>query len=258
MDYLERLIRRALALPHAQVPDAFDPFEQVAPWPLDARVGAQTAAPMRVGKPAGPPPAPPPLARATVARQQDLPASAPRPAEPGVPAPSTGQPAPPMVKPEPAADDGPEQRSRVQPGRVPERAPLARADAFMRSLGVPSAAPEAPSALPAAPARGVEPATPPPAAPVRGPASRSPLPPVMVRPVPPRVPAPSEPAPAARRLRQPAPIPASAPQPAPRRAEPGAVPERILQTTVVVAPASNRLDDLAHSSGIARFGIGQN
>jgi hypothetical protein len=30
-----------------------------------------------------------------------------------------------------------------------------------------------------------------------------------------------------------------------------------VQTTVVLAPPSRRLDDLAHSSGIARFGIGQ-
>ena len=34
-------------------------------------------------------------------------------------------------------------------------------------------------------------------------------------------------------------------------------PERIVQTTVVVAAAARGLDDLAHSSGISRFGLGQ-
>jgi hypothetical protein len=34
-------------------------------------------------------------------------------------------------------------------------------------------------------------------------------------------------------------------------------PERIVQATVVLASPSRRLDDLAHSGGISRFGLGQ-
>jgi len=60
------------------------------------------------------------------------------------------------------------------------------------------------------------------------------------------------------RLRAPAPEPLrEAPAPSARRGAPVPQPERIVQTTVVLAPPSHRLDDLAHGSAIARFGLGQ-
>ena len=45
MTYIERLLSRALALPRSRREGLFDPFEQVADWPLADPAAPSAAAP---------------------------------------------------------------------------------------------------------------------------------------------------------------------------------------------------------------------
>jgi hypothetical protein len=255
MDYFERLIRRALATPRDAAQDLFDPFDQVAAWTLDDAVEAPEVLP-------------PGIVQKAVASPQPA-----VPAPPLMPAAVSVGTVPPVVVPLAAtfgAPDAPgefEQRAAV-PGDRPAMPPaplqlppggtdpLTRADAFMRGLGVQSPVPAEPAARPreAAPTA-LRPAQPPELPqPVRVSAG-----PVLLRPNPPQ-PAPLAPhvadaVPARKNVR--AETQGAAVPPAGRVAPTPPSVERVVQTTVVVASAARGLDDLAYSSGISRFGIGQ-
>lgn len=257
MDYLRRLLLRSLAVPRDQGSPVFDPFAQVAGWEFDAA-------------------APPPQESAAEPADAMLPPPAAQRLEPAAPLMQPVQ-APPFDAPAPAAVEAIDPTTLPQvspslPGALapparndnavapgPERELVTQADAFMRSLGMKSVvAPEEPATRPG-------PATPSVPAPPRirtsGPAPHTSETggPVLVRPaVPPASEHPRVPQ-SPRRKPDPAtaaaaPAAAAAPQSASPSAAP---PQRIVQTTVVVAAAARGLDDLAHSSGISRFGLGQ-
>jgi hypothetical protein len=257
MDYLRRLLLRSLAVPREQGSSVFDPFAQVAGWEFDAPAPAATK-PSSVEPAAATPmpngiesiaPVAAPLQPAQIPAIEPVLANVPR-AQPDRRSEDTAPALPSAPAPVATAGD----RSLA-----PDPAPLAQADAFMRALGMNSVvAPEAPGAprkvdAPVAPPRAAD--RPPPAA-AQPEAATTPM---LVRPaLPPAIPA-AKPRENPRARTEPPharhpPAPASAPRPAPPLAAPI---ERIVQTTVVVAPASRGLDDLAHSSGISRFGIGQ-
>ncbi len=256
MDYLQRLLLRALAVPRGHAASVFDPFEQTAPWVLDTPV---PVVPLKAAAEEGAPVRPVPPAPA-VPSPTALPASLEAPAaSPHVDAPAAHvAPRPPPSVPTPARHGGiPALIAQLMPAPA-EPSTLARADAFMQALGIGAPAVQAPAvATPLQP-------TPPSPAPMHDdhhvkPKPEEQAPAVLVRPTPPRVlDLPAPPSPRARdpertRPATPAALPAAAPaaKPAPAPAE------RFVQTTVVVSPPSRRLDDLAHSSGIVRFGIGQ-
>jgi hypothetical protein len=258
MHYLERLICRAGAVPREMASEVFDPFEQVAPWgdAVDAPVKVAPAAPLASNTP---PAEPPGSAAPVLERGGEVPH-----AKPATPAADGAQPmllsavAPAMpvlgtlipVAPAPAAP--------MQPATTPTAAPLARADGFMRSLGI-----QQPVMQPAAPPRATPPAEPPSAPLVQaGPSPRAnalerALPPLL-RPVQPQALAPvMAPAAPPRGLAREAPAAREGQAHTARRSVPAAPPQRIVQTTVVLAPPSRRLDELAHGTAIARFGLGQ-
>ncbi|HEY0858083.1 MAG TPA: hypothetical protein VGE16_13545, partial [Albitalea sp.] len=83
--------------------------------------------------------------------------------------------------------------------------------------------------------------------------------PMLLRPLPPRALVAAEAPVPSPRHRTSSPADERRPAPAsPRAGHLPPAPQRIVQTTVVVAaPESRRLDELAHSSAISRFGIGQ-
>lgn len=255
MDYIERLIRRACAVPREQAMGLFDPFDQVSPWALDVPASAQTGSLVKVGKHAEQPAS---LSRVIKPLQQGLQQALRLLAERPGQSPSAKQPASLLAKPEPQAEDKAEQKPRVQPVQVRDYSSLARADAFMNSLGVKPTAPETSVHMHAALDHNVEEvAIAPTSATVREAASRTPSIPVVVRPVPPSFRVPAVHTAAQRSVRASPPMQEESSHPQSRRTAPHPVPERIVQTTVVVASTSHRLDDLAHSSSISRFGIGQ-
>jgi len=258
MDYIERMIQRALAVPRQQAPPLVDPFERIAPWSLDAPPPQEQSAPVR---------------RARAAADASV-AAAVTPVAPSVPA-SPGPalarvvqdaPARAAIGGLPAAADAPAptrsvegaRPQNIEPVSAAEALPTAHADAFMRSLGVKVLAAELPTpARIDAPADALVAAAPSRHLPARlHPAREAECTLQTIRPLPPRAPAPVAALASPRSPRAPSSpgIDAARP-PAPHDAPPAARP--IVQTTLVVAPTSRRLDDLAHSSGIARFGIGQ-
>jgi hypothetical protein len=258
MDYLQRLIHRAIAVPREQAQAVFDPFEQVAAWALDVTPPVR-AAPLVPPGDAPPPgvgpldvPAITPVQPAAVAAMPSLrEANAMEPAAPPSSATVQSVTSPGAVI--PAHTDAPR-------ALAPERDPLRQADAFMNALGVKTLRPDPPPPPQAAAthidARADRREPPPRSQPVQV----APAAPVLVRPTPPRAPVVIEAAPAAPRSppRTPAPPNPNSAAPAARRTTPATVQERIVQTTIVMsASSSHRLDELAHSSGIARFGIGQ-
>ncbi len=258
MDYIDRLIQRALAQPRGAEAALFDPFERQAGWPLDARpvpasVPSASSAPAH--EVAAPDSAHPAVPRTTPAIVGRPPAAFAPPRVPGAssptPATATAVDAPTPATPAPVrAADVP----RTTPPHSAES--LARADAFMRTLGVPGvpAAPlahatEAPSQAAAlAPVTRARPAAPDTPAP-----ARTSAPARLQPPAPP--PVASLPAPT-RAAQPPAPPPGSAAT-APARTPRRETPVPVLQTTLVVAPPARALDDLAHSAGIVGFGLGQ-
>jgi hypothetical protein len=259
MTYIERLLLRALAVPRDHAAGLFDPFEQAATWSLDDATTREPAPPVVVR----PPDAAVPLQAAPIADAlaPSLPAAAMAPtlqpldsqARPSsqsllAEAPITS------VQPAPVAPN----RPLVTPASDPNAEALARADAVMRALS-PKAVPveqPTPSAVASA-----DPATPrprgvrrteaetPDTARARQPARILPQPP-SPRPTPAAVRAALE-TPAARAAattaeRPGSPVPARSPAPVPAR-----------RSTIVVASDTPRLRDLAHSSSILRFGLGQ-
>jgi hypothetical protein len=256
MNYVERLIHRALAAPRQVLASVFDPFEQTALWPVDPPALARSeptqgaasvreaASPRPSDLPISPPQLEPPVARDRVV--ETLVARTIEPAVPELKAwAHRSETAP--VAPQPVA-----------PTTAQESA-LAKADAFIRGLSVKALAPDAPrpSELRLPRTQTVEARA---SAKVSSgddpPAPLSPRP-QLVRPVPPRLSFPQSPA-----ARKPAERASSAASPTPptqlRQRSAVAVAQGIVTRTVVVAPsAPSRLDDLAHSSAISRFGIGQ-
>ncbi|BDB28718.1 hypothetical protein Tamer19_61290 [Cupriavidus sp. TA19] len=258
MDYLRRLLLRSLAVPREHGSPVFDPFAQVIGWEFDGYAPApqqeSAVEPVRAAAPAPAPqrlepvalPMQPSQAPAFDAAAADASEAVDPPAVAQLPPPASGTRAP------PARNDnaGP---------AAPERVLLTQADAFMGSLGMKSVVvPEVPAPDQAMAAPSV-PAT-------RRHRASAPAPhtdksgvPVLVQPAVP--PASQQPGPQARLRGKPGPAKAAtapAAAAAPRSASPlAAPPQRMVQTTVVVAPSVRGLDDLAHSSGISRFGIGQ-
>lgn len=257
MDYVERLIRRALAEPREAVLGIFDPFEQVAPWALQQAAGDAALAPTATApKAAAAALQPvPPAASATVesvpavalCRAEAAPPALADPLQPAVPAPEVPRP--------PVADDSASRRPPPEP--TPEPASLARADAFMRTLSVKAALPDLPDKRPAAETPAVAPPPPSQRPEPQRPGETVHRLPVLVRPLPPQPLAMPAPPPAPRGARPAEAARDGASPPTARRASAAPPPERIVHTTVLIAQPARRLDDLAHSSGISRFGIGQ-
>lgn len=258
MDYLRRLLLRSLAVPREQGSPVFDPFARVAGWEFDA---AAPRPPESGAEPANgmlPAPAVQPLesAAAPLTPVQTPPFDPPTPTA----GESNGPPMVPQASPSLPDALAPPARSDTAVAPGPQRELLTQADAFMRSLGMKSvAAPEQPAALPAPAAPGV----PPPSrarTSMAAPHTIETTGPVLVRPaIPPASEHPRVPS-NPRRQSGPAtsaPAPATSAAAPPSAAPTAAAPQRIVQTTVVVAAAARGLDDLAHSSGISRFGLGQ-
>lgn len=268
MDYFDRLMQRALAQPREVVEGLFDPFAQEAPWSPDGPRTALPTAPHHPSSPAD--------GRAATVRTRSTPedltpaniATSPTSVPPlAAPVVTHRQPALPHqeITPAVAAD-------RPLPMHPPEHtgtptAPLSHADAFMRTLGVPVAAPAQTTPRSSAPPQGFP--APMMSTPRSAPAEQrestsSNQGPTALRPVnPTTVPRPSADQTGNRARTQAAPATSSpAPPPMPQAsasasAQSPAAPPRFIQRTVVVSATSPRLDDLAHSSGISRFGIGQ-
>lgn len=231
----------------------FDPFEQIAPWLSEPSLALNSAtrispdSPIEVGTPPAPVAAP------------AMPSSAPGKPSETVTTVQPSQPEPPV----PAAIriverflQGPGREPKTVAAEIRPDAPLAKADAFMTALNVKPIVPET-----VAPARAEPPelrvATLKPAPPTRlGPAPTPHAPRVqLVRPILPRRSSLECPPPPPRSTAS-APAAAAREDPASRRATP--VPQSIITRTVLVAPSARPpLDDLAHSSGISHFGIGQ-
>jgi hypothetical protein len=230
MNYLDRLIQRARAVPRGDRAQLHDPFEQVADWLLDPPKARQPDIP-----PSAEPPRPLPAPNAA-----EMPAIVPKPIDAPPP------PAAALPRPEPAHADTPPTLVPEEPPAPPSRShPLEIADAFMRSLA------PAPIELPAGhPAETILPPEPPvvrperPAAPPGEPALMTPQ-----QPIEPARPTPTpEPSPPAARAEA-----SSAPQRTPPPARP-VIPGRRL---IVQHSGDDRLADLAQGSNIVRFGIRQ-
>jgi len=260
MNYLERLISRALALPREGPQAVFDPFEQTADWPIAEPPRA--AVPEASTRPA-----------ASIPRA-DLPApTTPDPNHtvahpvdgPTPPAPATAVAAPPRTAGDPVAPRGMEQ-PRANPRVVPDRpqrplSPIEKADAFMRALAVDDPTvrettrrserpaepdPDIPGSAPSAP-----PPAPPAAHVVRAaPALAPPAPPVRLRTTAEDVPERRRGLPgASERTTLPRDSPVSTRQVA--SVPPAASARR-------AAPSRTaRRDDLASNVGIVRFGLEQ-
>ncbi len=245
MNHLERLVRRALAVPRDRPQAVFDPFDQTVPWPLEApaarAVPAEPTLPAERAIAPAAPTLPPPAALSTAVARAQAPTPAAPDAAPALPAPAAIAPSTPI-------------RQRAAP-LAAEFAPQARADAFMRALGVAMPqvdAPVAPTRTPATIAAAIDPIAPsstrraaesdelPSIRPSRrARAEVAPAPPRPRTPTPPSTPTPPPPAPAAQQR-------AAAAPPA----------AQIIRTQPAAA-RSPALDDLAHGSHIVRFGIGQ-
>jgi hypothetical protein len=257
MDYLRRLLLRSLAVAREQGSPVFDPFAQVAGWEFDA---SAPAPPQESAAEPVPAAAPAPAARRLVPASPLQPPQAPAfdAAAAGAP-PAVDPPALAQAPPPAPGTLAPPARNDTAGPAVPERVLLTQADAFMRSLGMKSVvAPEVPApdqavAAPSVPAPHQHRAS--------GPAPHTDESgvPVLVRPaIPTAIQQPRAQAKPRGKLEAARAATAPAAAAAPRSASPlAAPPQRIVQTTVVVAPAARGLDDLAHSSGISRFGIGQ-
>lgn len=257
MDYLRRLLLRTLAVPREQGSAVFDPFAQVAAWELDAHAPTphESAADTAVG-----------IAPAPPAPHLETTSALPLQPTPAPPSAVTGPSAREAIEPSVAFQMPPASHATEAlpasgdkaEAAEPDHVLLAQADAFMRSLGMKSVtAPEEPASrqslatpsLPAPHRRGTS---------APAPRTMETGEPVLVRPaMPPAVERPRVQA-NPRRMPDAATNTTAAQAPAAPSTPPAAVPpQRIVQTTIVVAGGARALDDLAHSSGISRFGIGQ-
>lgn len=261
MNQIERLLRRAVAVPRGAGRDdfdGFDPFEQTAAWPVDAASSSSVArsSSSAGGAPIGDSAAPiTPPARSAAAT--DAPVVSSEPAMVAVQVPEAATPwssigpasATAANTIEPTAPEVPREPASVI-------APLAQADAFMQALRAGTAA-----ADPARPTLRARESTASPDAAVvvaRGPNDTPPAT-TPIRPVtPPALPPTDEPIVRSGRTAKPAPPAVDREPVGGTPAHTRTPPERVIETTVVVASSSSRrLDELAHGSRIARFGIGQ-
>lgn len=246
MNYVERLIHRALAVPRRSSTSLFDPFDQVASWPLIAPINlapqqSKTAATAEPGQPenklqarAEPLQAQPPVTGNPVA--QNMEASA-------------------LMESDAAQRNEPGKGAQSATG-TPQVALLAKADAFIRGLNVrplplrPEPSPDQPR-LKTREAGTADPV------PIDGQNTQSSGRMQLVRPVQPPPPPPPRPT-AQSAASEPGRSVPAAEKPRPGRPSAATPPPAIVTSTVLVAPATpNRLDDLAHCSAISRFGIGQ-
>ncbi|HEY0855957.1 MAG TPA: hypothetical protein VGE16_02810, partial [Albitalea sp.] len=148
MDYVDRLIQRALAVPRAQGSGVFDPFEVLAPWVVQpAADTARRVAPADhvavapVVVPKSIPAASPPSGEPVHVVPTEPPAQAMAPAEAALARPA---------KVEPMREVDPRPVPPVEP-QAPTPVGLNRADAFMQALGVPPTVVAAPAASRPAP-----------------------------------------------------------------------------------------------------------
>jgi hypothetical protein len=253
MYYLERLIRRALAVPRNMPGRMFDPFEQIAPWLIEPAVALNPATREQADNPveAGMPPLP-----------HVAPSVSPQPAAPGAlsEAVAAVQPPPPASAVIQTVDrflELPRRDAEVAPSGIRPEAPLAKADAFMRALNVTGVTPEtAKSVEPGQPRERMVSVEATPRARQEAP-SAPPTPKVqLVRPIPPRRTPPEHPPPPRPTL--PTSASPAREERAPHRTTTVAAAQPAALRTIVVAPAARQqFDDLAHSSGISYFGIGQ-
>jgi hypothetical protein len=256
MNYLERLIRRALAVPRDTEQSLFDPFEQTAPWAFDENVAVRARAP--AAENAHPDREPAVAAAHTATAPIRVGPPSPEAAKAAVP--GTAEAAAQIIRVVEQALTPPDPAAARAGAAMPHEQSLATADAFMRSLDLKAPSRDAaarsikppPAAIPAAAARGRPTAT-------LGQEPQRPgaAGPQTIQPVAPRPPSPSPPARA-----QPADRNAShaRPEPAVRAHRDAAAipqPSVITRTVVIARSPSRQLDDLAYSSGISRFGLGQ-
>ncbi|WP_298174006.1 hypothetical protein [Novosphingobium sp.] len=262
MNYRERLLSRAAAVPRSGGEALFDPFAQVAAWlpeeapPVAARPPAAVAFPLehRTAVRADEP----------MAQLSDPPASPLRPSLPVSLLPESATPRAPAVAPDaPAATQAAAAQSVASPD------PLAMADAFFNQIApritrspAHTAGPDMPTTQPAQAGQQAAPANAPtmrvtPLAPPAPPAPQQPAR-ALVPPKPPAAPLPRAPSAAAAR-------PASVAEPkahplkdeAARKPAPSPIETAGTARVVAVASAAAPRSDLAHSLGILRFGIGQ-
>lgn len=261
MNYRERLLSRAAAVPRSGGEALFDPFAQVAVWLPEETAQSSPIAP------ASPPilPQGEPAARASEVLSYP-PAPLAQPIRPQPVSASAASPAPERSA---AALVTPSHRSDAVPPVVPPPDPLAMADAFFNEIAPnlarsPSraATPGTSDREPLQPGKQTAPAeTPtvraapalPPAPPAQQQASLT-----VVPPKPAEAPLPRTAAQAARRS-----APPTETRPAPQQPERARKPQpplidaardaRVIAVSSSAAPRS----DLAHSLGILRFGIGQ-
>lgn len=258
LDYLQRLIHRALALPRDHAAPLFDPFEQTAEWegmtPSTLRPAEAAATPEAVNRDV--PMRADATANESVRRMPERARNAAR-SEPAAPPRET------LVKVRARSEPPSHESARhAEPMRsdspIAQPAPLASADTFMRSIGAKLPSDDPGAQLRQCPTQHA-PALVSPLVPRSEPVDQRSESSQLLRAVAPRasVPAASVPANSRRASKQPPPLPVT-PSPAhvPRTSM---TPERTVHTTVVVAPSpsSHRLDDLAHSAHLTRFGIGQ-
>lgn len=260
MDYFERLIRRAVALPRRDSQMPPDPFEQVAPLVLVSSLPSKVQTPGAVDQG---------LAPMTAVRDPEPAIAFPSPQNPP-PVPSTLNPTPIPLhsRSVPPRSLGLPDALAVPASAIPSGKltrpdsnlshPLARADAFMRHLGVPPSDElrSPPSARVPNAAVKRRRAVPDPEIPAIDPVREAVgyfpqrLVPVLTR-------TPRAPSPPARGAKPGAASSADAP-PSRQLQAPRPEGDRIVQTTVVVARTGTRsLDDLAYSAAITRFGLGQ-
>lgn len=267
MDYFERLIRRALAVPQQGDGTLFDPFDQVAPLALvsspsqsDSQADTEnTLAVAAKTTTAQVPEKTSPIASVEKVALKPGPTVALFSASPTLQAATViaallrAPPSPPIAPSIPAAK---------RPRANAVASPLTRADAFMEQLGAPPSPPKSAPAIAATDRM-------PPAQKFSSPelsmassALSTFVPTVEARlvpvlPVPPTVITPAV-QPKSRAVLSDQ-LAESASREKQAAEKPSSAPERIVQTTVVVSRAAppRTLDDLAHSSGISRFGLGQ-
>lgn len=255
MNYVERLIQRAVAPPRRTVQVLFDPFEQTGFWaPENATTTRTSQSPAAVAMPD---------AQAPGAPQNGMPLSAAVLQQPGghaVVEKTVVQNGPALQPPTVAVAAGhPETKIAHTAGPDGDApSPLAKADAFMRGLGVNTPASKAQatahSAAPGLPNTTIAASRTERDSQTQAPKEARPQ---LVMPVrPPVIPPqglPPRPSPEAAQSRR-----KPDTDPAPRRTTPAtSLQPAATRTVIVAAPAVNRLDDLAHGSAISRFGLGQ-
>ena len=246
MSYLERLMSRALAVPHESPNAISDPFAQVAVWALDTPDREAGQARTASTPPISSPPAVSPDRAVPPARTAPDPAAA---AEDRAAPRGTEEP-----RPARAAAQRPQEAVRLPKSPVRPTAPMDVADDFMRSLtrpvtpdvpspDTPESSAVSPTRVPAQPAGEAEP--------LRTPVRRA----VVAPPTPPAIASPRAPR---GRARDRAPAEPARAEPRAARPNPPAplIPSASAARKTAPRTAARR-EELAHSVGILRFGLNQ-